>query len=65
MVSSQQSEQELPEKGEGGSDSQGKDGDGGKEKWRELWNEAKQFVVHAIGKVKVGFSNNILYIDYI
>ena len=60
MVSSQQSEQELPEKGEGGSDSQGKDGDGGKGKWRELWNEAKQFVVHAIGKVKVGFSNNII-----
>ena len=60
MVSSQQSEQALPGKGEGGNESQGKDGDGGKEKWRELWNEAKQFVVHAIGKVKVGFSNNII-----
>ena len=60
MISSQQNEQELPGKGEGGSESQEEDGDGGKEKWRELWNEAKQFVVHAIGKVKVGFSNDII-----
>ena len=60
MVSSQQNEQELPEKGEGGSEGQEEDGDRGKEKWRELWNEAKQFVVHSIGKVKVGFSNDII-----